>query len=506
MIRAFRVAEVLLALFLSTGAALSHAALTGSDPAEGMVLEAAPVAVTLRFSEPVRPLVARLTASDGETRLLPAPDAAGGGLTYDLPAGLQRGSHLLSWRVTSSDGHPVAGALLFSVGAPSGEMVEVAGAPPATRIGLWLSRAMLLAALLFSVGGGILAGETNRFPRLAALAGLLVLPAYAGFRGLDLLALSPDALLTTAPWREAVAGVPGLALAATAVALVVALWPGRLAAILSLGLAGLAAAISGHAATAPPQWLMRPAVAVHVISAAVWIGALAPLLVDLARGGQGALARFSRRVPWVLALLLGSGVAIALVQLGNLAALWDTDYGRVLMFKLALVGLLLALAGVNRLWLTPRAERGEARPLRRAVRVEILMVLPILGAVALWQFTPPPRSLPPGPRIAVQQIQKGAVAARIEVSPPRAGMVALRLTGLAVDGAPVDARPVEIELSKPAYGLGPFRHQATAQDGSVDAGRFLLPLDGFWVLRLKVLVSDFRAEELTDLIEIAPAR
>jgi len=506
MIRAVRAAGALCALFLSTVTAFSHAALTGSDPAEGMVLEAAPPSVTLRFSEPVRPLVARLTASDGETRLLSAADAAGGAVTYGIPSGLRRGSHLLSWRVTSSDGHPVAGALLFSVGAPSGEMTEVAGPAPATRAGLWISRAMLLAALLFAVGGGILAGGIYRFPRLAAASGLLILPAYAGFRGLDLLALSPGALLTVAPWREAVAGVPGLALTATAAALGVALWPGRLAAILSLGLAGFAAATSGHAATAPPQWLMRPAVAAHVISAALWIGALVPLLVDLARGGQGALSRFSRRVPWVLALLLGSGVAIALVQVRDIAALWNTDYGRILMVKLVLVALLLALAGVNRLWLTPRAERGEARPLRRAVRVEILMVLPILGAVALWQFTPPPRSLPPGPQVAVLQVHEGALAARIEVSPPRAGMVALRLTYLSVDGAPVDARPVEVELSKPAYGLGPFRHQATAKDGIVDAGRFLLPLDGFWVLRLKVLVSDFRAEELIDLIEIAPAR
>ncbi|MFH5774930.1 copper resistance CopC/CopD family protein [Paracoccus sp. NGMCC 1.201697] len=494
------------ALLLSAAAALAHASLVASDPAEGAVLPQSPPALTLRFTEPVRPLVARLSQADGKTLLLPPPHAGADSLTFSLPPALARGSHLLSWRVTSDDGHPVAGAVLFSVGAPSGEVAAVQEGSSATQAGLWLSRMALLAALLLAVGGGLLAGTPSRFPRRMALAGLLILPMHAGFRGLDLLALPPGALVDGAPWREAVAGAPGLALALTAAALVAALRPGRIAAGIALGLAGLAAATTGHAATAPPQVLMRPTVALHVIAAALWIGALVPLLADLARGRAEALVGFSRGVPWVLALLLGSGGAIALVQLGEPEALWTTPYGRVLLVKLGLVVVLLALAAANRFWLTPRALGGDARPLRRAIGVELLLILPVLGAAALWQFTPPPRSLPPGPATAAWQIQEGPLAVRVEVAPPRAGMVALRLTGIRLDGQPIDQRPVEIELSKPAYGLGPFRHEVTALRGSADGGRFLLPLDGFWVLRLKVLVSDFQAVELSDLIEIAPAR
>ncbi|MTH61309.1 copper resistance CopC/CopD family protein [Paracoccus litorisediminis] len=507
---AARIAGALIALLLSAGVALSHASLIASDPADATVLEASPPTISLTFSEPVRPLVARLTTADGKTRLLPPPDPAEMRLTYALPPDLAQGSHLVSWRVTSADGHPVAGALLFSVGAPSDAITVQSDAPMLTRAGVWALRAILIAALLFGIGGAVhaafLTGRRAVFPRLAAGAGLCLLPALAGFHGLELLALPPSGLLGTAPWREAATGPPGLAFVLAGTGLALALLPGRVAAALALIMAGLAAATSGHAATAAPQLLMRPAVALHVIAAAFWIGALVPLLADLAQGGQGALRRFSVVIPWVLALLLASGVAIALVQLGHPAALWSTAYGRVLLVKLALVALLLLLAALNRHWLTPRAESGNPRPLRVAIGVEVVLALLVIGTIALWQFTPPPRSLPQGPPSTVMQLNEGALSARLEVSPPRVGTVTLRLSDLRLDGQPVNNMPVEIELSKPAYGLGPFRHQITAAAGSVDAGRFLLPLDGYWVLRLKVLASDFRVEELRDLIEIAPAR
>ena len=39
---------------------------------------------------------------------------------------------------------------------------------------------------------------------------------------------------------------------------------------------GLSLAASGHAASAPPQWLTRPAVFLHGVAVAYWIGALCP--------------------------------------------------------------------------------------------------------------------------------------------------------------------------------------------------------------------------------------
>jgi copper transport protein len=59
---------------------------------------------------------------------------------------------------------------------------------------------------------------------------------------------------------------------------------------------GLSLATSSHAATAPPEWVTGPAVFIHGVAVAFWVGALAPLLA-LARKRTGAvlpvLLRFS---------------------------------------------------------------------------------------------------------------------------------------------------------------------------------------------------------------------
>ncbi|WP_204314651.1 CopD family protein, partial [Stenotrophomonas maltophilia] len=62
---------------------------------------------------------------------------------------------------------------------------------------------------------------------------------------------------------------------------------------------------------------------------------------------------------------------------------------------LVLVAALIGLAALNRYRLTPALARAptEGRALARSVGAEILLVLAILGLVAGWRFTPPPRAL-----------------------------------------------------------------------------------------------------------------
>ncbi|MFT3691370.1 copper resistance protein CopC [Paenirhodobacter sp.] len=477
----WRVLSGLAVLVLCAGAALAHASLLASDPPDGALLEAAPGTVTLTFNEPTRPLAARLTAADGTTRLLLPPRAEGDRLVYPLPPDMGQGTHLLSWRVTAADGHPLAGGVVFSVGAETGAVGAPDTGSPATRGLLWAARAGLIASVLLAVGGTARAGWV----------GLALVPVVLGAQGLDLLGLPPGALLTAAPWREG----GGIALVLTGAALLAGVLRARGVAVL---LAGLAAAAAGHAATAPLQLVMRPAVALHVMAAALWIGALWPLARSLT--DPAPLRRFGRRIPWIVALLVGSGCVIAGVQLGRPAALWETDFGRVLGLKLALVAVLLLVALVNRLWLAPRAEAGDIRPLRRAIVVELVLAALIVGTLSLWRFTPPPRSLPE----RVQVIAAEGLSATLRVAPPRRGPVTLGLSDLRLDGVPVVPQAVEVELAKPAYGLGPFQHSLPGAAGEIGLGTFVLPLDGYWVLTLDVRLSDFHAIRIRDIVEIAP--
>ena len=110
---------VLLAALAYAGAALAHASLIRSEPADRAVVARPPATVTLVFNEPVSPVVLRLVEPNGDASELKEVTAENATLTVLLPRGIARGTHLLSWRVISADGHPVGGALIFSIGAPS---------------------------------------------------------------------------------------------------------------------------------------------------------------------------------------------------------------------------------------------------------------------------------------------------------------------------------------------------------------------------------------------------
>jgi putative copper resistance protein D len=103
----------------------------------------------------------------------------------------------------------------------------------------------------------------------------------------------------------------------------------------------------------------------HLLAAATWIGGLVSLalLLALARRHRAhawtsllrdAAQRFSTQGIVIVAILLVTGIVNAGILVGSLHALLVTDYGRLLMLKIALFAVMLAFAAVNRFWLTPR--------------------------------------------------------------------------------------------------------------------------------------------------------
>ena len=113
------VAALLIALCLATGA-LAHATLVSAEPADGSVLTQPPKTLQLRFSEGVTPTVVSLIDAAGKTRDDIKIDAVDQTVVVTLPDDLPRGTQIISYRVVSQDGHPVAGSLLFSIGVVTG--------------------------------------------------------------------------------------------------------------------------------------------------------------------------------------------------------------------------------------------------------------------------------------------------------------------------------------------------------------------------------------------------
>ncbi|MDR5698667.1 copper resistance CopC family protein [Agromyces aerolatus] len=98
--------------------AIAHDELLGSSPEPGAVLETAPEAVELTFSNDVIEVgtVIEVVDHHGEAIDVGATEVLGPEVSATLPSDLS-GEYQVRWRVVSSDGHPIEGTIDFGVGA-----------------------------------------------------------------------------------------------------------------------------------------------------------------------------------------------------------------------------------------------------------------------------------------------------------------------------------------------------------------------------------------------------
>jgi putative copper export protein/mono/diheme cytochrome c family protein len=136
--------------------------------------------------------------------------------------------------------------------------------------------------------------------------------------------------------------------------------------------------------------------ALHLVAAGLWLGALIPLWLSLKAlsSEQAALVceRFSPIGLGCVLVLAGSGLIQAVQLVGSLPALVGTAYGQIALLKIALFLAALALAAVNRLWLTDRlASHATAarRTLLTSVGIETLFGLAIVTAAGFLASTMP---------------------------------------------------------------------------------------------------------------------
>ncbi len=134
----------------------------------------------------------------------------------------------------------------------------------------------------------------------------------------------------------------------------------------------------------------------HMAGAAVWIGGIPYFLLALF-GSQGGIAwrrigrRFSLMAMSAVALLLVGGGVMAVAYVGSLDALYGTAYGVMVITKVALLGGLVFLGGMNFL-VVERLRRDPGTPilrLKRFAEVEIGIGLTVLFAAASLTSQPP---------------------------------------------------------------------------------------------------------------------
>ncbi|WP_237277457.1 copper resistance CopC family protein, partial [Streptomyces caniscabiei] len=379
-------AVLLLSLLGGTGTASAHAALTGSDPADGSVLDTAPRDVTLRFTESVSLLKDSIRVVDPENRAVDTgkPGRAGGRADtarVTLPTGLGDGTYTIAWRVVSADSHPISGALIFSVGEPSATAAVLPAdltEDPLTASLYDITRYFAYGALALLIGVtfflAVVLGGPSEVLRKLLLAGWLALLLASAvlllLRGPYERGSGIGAALDLSVLRDTLVSRPGLALLArlgllalAAVLLVRVRRQGErqewgkgalvCGALLSLGLAGTWAAAE-HASAGIQVPVAMTSSVLHLLAMAVWLGGLTALLTVLYRAPRTLTAavvdRFSRLAFASVVVLVVTGVYQSWRGLGSWSAFTSTAYGEVLVAKLVTVLLLLVAAAFSRRW------------------------------------------------------------------------------------------------------------------------------------------------------------
>ncbi|MFM9612706.1 copper resistance CopC/CopD family protein [Streptomyces niveiscabiei] len=369
---------LVLLLFGGAGTASAHAALAGTDPADGSVVQTVPGEVTLRFTESVGLLDDSIRVLNPENKRVKTGRAShvpgrSDAVRVTMPDDAGTGTFTVAWRVVSADSHPVSGAFTFSIGKPSPTLAPLSAGPEEnpttnslyilTRYAAYVAAALLIGTAVFiavcrppdtralrrplRVGGWTLAGATVF---LFFLRG----PYETGAAVTEL--LDPSSLSRTATSRPGLALLARLLLLAVLALLMWQKWWSRKAtlaagAVTILGLA-LTWAAAEHASAGIQVPLAMTSTVLHLLSMAVWLGGLTSLFSVLNRSSVPVPARviiaFSRTAATCVVVLVATGVYQSWRGLGSLTALTESSYGRILLAKLAAVVVLLAVGAWSR--------------------------------------------------------------------------------------------------------------------------------------------------------------
>ncbi|MDQ1431876.1 MAG: copper transport protein [Actinomycetota bacterium] len=393
--------------------AFAHATLVSTAPQNGGVYDQPPSQVKLRFDEPIEVSLGgiRVYTGNQERVVTGSPEHPGGSqseVAVSLPK-LAKGTYVVTWRVTSSDSHPIEGAYTFQVGPKAtlnkqsaqgvaARLLASTGGSTTVGVVYGIDRGVLFGSLALLIGGVAFLvvvwrrGRDNRRARqvvwagwigvlVSTVLGIALEGVYAA--GLPLSKVfDPSVFRDVLDTRYGKVALLRLALLALAYPLIRVLVSRRVGEeahplrawwMMTAGLVGAGLAVTpglaGHAGTGIQTGLAIPADLVHVAAMACWLGGLVVLcFAVLPRSDvdelRDVLPRYSALALGAIVALIVSGGYQAWRQVGSLDALKTTDYGRLLIAKLLVFAALVIAAAfsreiVNRRFRESRAEDDE---------------------------------------------------------------------------------------------------------------------------------------------------
>jgi copper transport protein len=506
---------LLIAQLLAAAPASAHAELVSSSPAAGARLARPPAEVVLRFTEGVGLVDGgfRLLDDSGALVATPAePVSADSTVRWPMPPDLPVGRYLVSWRVVSDDGHPVAGAFSFGIGvtpetttATATEDTNSFSWPVAlAKFGGYLGFVLLLGAVVVAAAVWPAARRQRGvqsvlrvgavFAVVSTLAALLLQGPYAAGEPLtrlfDRTLLAETASTSFGAWTQLRVFL--------LLAVIPLTWPraalesafNRAASLVCLAAVAVSFSGTGHAAAGGIG--ERVVDTVHVAAAGVWVGGLVVLAAASVPPALGpdalAWARFSRLALRAVVLLVATGVLNSVLRLSSVDDLWQTGYGRVLATKILLVMAALAGGALSRRALRRGADPTRTVPLEAVATVAVVAITAVLGTMA-----PPPAlattsgGTPTSEASEVVSIDLGSGrSAHVHIDPATTAGSTLHLELRGSSGVPATARSAELTATLAARDLGPLDIPLRERAGGGWNGRFSFPFPGTWKLTLTV--------------------
>lgn len=480
-------------------------------------------------------------------------NSVGASLPSDLPSGLYTATyhvvsadaHPISGGITFTVGQPGKDDQAFTQGKTISELLAETETGQVTEVAFWFVRWIGYLALALAIGAIVwmlfIFGRGRQWPEASETEVVrrfrqLVVPvAVAGLAAsLAAVILQGAVGAGTSFWQAFGSGIPGEVIEtrygtmmlvragawALLLGLVIFAAPAfrRLGPLSLIGLLAAAAlavtpALAGHASTRDPGWLLIPSDIVHVAAMAVWTGGLAAMLWLLPAATRqipdsaertkfltGTTICFSTLAFAAVALIGVSGAIQAILEVGSIDDLFTTQFGRAVAIKIVLFAVLLGLGAANRMRVIPalvrRMEKLAApgkpgRNLRNLLRLEVGLVVIVLGVTAALVSYPPPDAIQSGP--ASGSVQVGNNRLEYTVDPARVGSNEVHIYLFSdTTGAPVPVRDMEVSFSLPGQDIAPIEAEARrAGTGHFVVPSAMLGVKGDWLAEAAIRLSQF---------------
>jgi len=522
---------VLIALGWPAAPSSAHADLESADPSPSAVLESSPSEIFLDFDEPVEAasdsvLLYDQTGGTVETGSPTVSPADATLMITPIPAVLPDGLYVVSWKVVSSDGHVAQGAYTFQVGeavdgvdsgalldgvlADRGDPSGLSGLFVLARLATYAAVAVLLGTLAL-VGVGLIDGR--RTWRLV-FGSLLV----AGVGTLSVFLLQSayvsgdwSGAFDGTRWSEVLDSRLGVALVVRFVALA-ALAVLSFAVVDSISRRGaswwrsstllvgsavvLTFSAAGHPSAAPLAGVAVAVDALHFGGIVLWFGGLVSIVVGDGRN-ERALRGFSRMATVVVPIVIATGVWQTWRLGGGLGELSDSDWGRSILLKSALVVVATTLGGFGR-WLV---RRDETAPVRRLVAVETGFAVAVLAVTSFLVARPPEATV--APAVFTTTISQGSLIADITVTPGTVGSNEVHVILTPSGGTLERMESVVMRFTHPDTSLPPVAAQVVEEGPNHFTGRLALLSPGTWTLEVLVQPDPSTSIRLTAEVPIA---